>query len=48
MNSSSEMIKANHVSGIDIFLSTLIAKSKVEKFFEILHWPFEECADVHH
>ena len=41
MNSGSDMVQAKHVSGRNIFWSTLIAKCQGEKYFEFLHYPLE-------
>ena len=46
MNSGSEMVEAKHVSGKNMFWSTLTAKSRGGKFFEFLHYPFEGRAKV--
>ena len=48
MNSGSEMVEAKHVSGKNIFWSTLIAKSRGGKIFEFLHCPFEGRTNMHH
>ena len=48
VNSGSEMVEAKHVSGKNIFWSTLTAKSRRGKFFEFLHCPFECRANMHH
>ena len=48
MNSGSEMVEAKHVSGKNIFWSSLTAKSRGGKIFEFLHCPFEGRANMHH
>ena len=48
VNSGSEMVETKHVSGKNIFWSTLTAKSRKGKFFEFLHCPFEGRANMHH
>ena len=48
MNSGSEMVEAKHVSGKNIFWSTLTVKSRGGKIFEFLHCPFEGRANMHH
>ena len=48
VNSGSEMVEAKHVSGKNIFWSTLTAKSRGGKIFEFLHCPFEGRANMHH
>ena len=48
VNSGSEIVGAKHVSGKNIFWSTLTAKSRGGKFFEFLHCPFEGRANMHH
>ena len=40
VNLGSEIVGTKHVSGKNIFWSTLTAKSKGGKFFEFLHCPF--------
>ena len=47
VNSGSEMVEAKHVSGKNIFWSTLTAKSRGGKIFEFLHCPFEGWANMH-
>ena len=42
------MVEAKHVSGKNIFWSTLTAKSRGGKIFEFLHCPFEGRANMHH
>ena len=44
----SEMVEAKHVSGKNIFWSTLTAKSRGGKIFEFLDCPFEGRANMHH
>merc|ERR1712001_621650 len=48
VNSGSEMVEAKHVSGKDIFWSTLTVKSRGGKIFDFLHCPFEGRANMHH
>ena len=48
VNSGSEMVEAQHVSGKNIFWSTLKAKSRGGNFFEFLHCPFEGRANMPH
>ena len=48
VNSGSEMVEAKHVSGKNIFWSTLTVKSRGGKNFEFLHCPFEGRADMYH
>ena len=48
VNSGSEMVEAKHVSGKNIFWSSLTAKSRGGKIFEFLHCPFEGRANMHH
>ena len=48
VNSGSEMVEAKHVSGKNIFWSTLTVKSRGGKIFEFLHCPFEGRANMHH
>ena len=48
VNLGSEMVEAKHISGKNIFWSTLIAKSRGGKIFEFLHCPFEGRANMHH
>ena len=47
VNSGSEMVEAKHVSGIEIYWSTFIGKSKERKIFDFLHCPFEPPAKQH-
>ena len=47
VNSGSEMVRAKHVSGKDIYWSTCIGKSKERKIFDFLHCPFEPPAKQH-
>ena len=42
------MVEAKHVSGKNIFWSTLTVKSRGGKIFEFLHCPFEGRANMHH
>ena len=42
------MVEAKHVSGKNIFWSSLTAKSRGGKIFEFLHCPFEGRANMHH
>ena len=48
VNSGSEMVEAKHVSGKNIFWSTLTVKSRGGKIFEFVHCPFEGRANMHH
>ena len=48
VNSSSEMVEAKHVSGKNIFWSTLTVKGRGGKIFEFVHCPFEGRANMHH
>ena len=47
VNSGSEMVRAKHVSGKNIYWSTCIGKSKERKIFDFLHCPFEPPAIQH-
>ena len=40
VNLGSEMVEAKHVSGKNIFWSTLTVKSRGGKIFEFVHCPF--------
>ena len=42
------MVEAKHVSGKNIFWSTLTVKSRGGKIFEFVHCPFEGRANMHH
>ena len=42
------MVEAKHISGKNIFWSTLTVKSRGGKIFEFLHCPFEGQANMHH
>ena len=48
VNLGSEIVGAKHVSGKNIFWSTLTAKSRGGTIFEFLHCPFEGRANMHH
>ena len=48
VNFGSEMVKAKHVSGKNIFCSMNEEKTREERIFEIVHCPFEGRAKLHH
>jgi len=48
VNSGTEMVEAKHVSGKNIFWSTLTVKSSGGNIFEFVHCPFEGRANIHH
>ena len=48
VNFGSEMVKAKHVSGKNIFCSMNKEKIREKRIFEIVHCPFEGRAKLHH